>query len=50
MIKKENWLLFLKNIFIYTTICVSCYFLYNYNNKTKQNIPHTDFSFVYAQF
>lgn len=50
MIKKEAVLLFIKNVGMYTCICLIGYVLYNYHNKTSKNIPHTDFSFVYAQF
>ncbi len=50
MITKENIMLFLKNTFLYTAIVLGCLFLYNYSNKSVSNIPHTDFSFVYAQF
>ena len=35
---------------MYTAIFIGAYFLYNADNKSAQNIPHTDFSFVYAQF
>ncbi len=47
---KNNLLTFFKNTIIYTCIGVFGFILYNYNNKTLKNIPHTDFSFVYAQF
>lgn len=50
---KENNLtmkLVFKNTIIYTAIILGCYFLYDYSNHDKNNIPHTDFSFVYAQF
>ena len=41
---------FIKNVIIYTCIGILGFILYNYNNKDIKNIPHTDFSFVYAQF
>lgn len=47
---KEQLWLFLRNIVLYTIILVGGYFLYSYNNKDMHNMPHTDFSFVYAQF
>jgi hypothetical protein len=50
MTNKEQFRLFLKNILLYSAIIVGGYYLYNYNNKDTHNIPHTDFSFVYAQF
>jgi hypothetical protein len=48
--KNKNLLHFLKNLIMYTAIFVGAYFLYNANNTNAQNVPHTDFSFVYAQF
>ena len=48
--KHGKLVLFLKNTLIYSAIIVVGYFLYNYNNKDLHNLPHTDFSFVYAQF
>jgi len=50
MINKEQIRLFLKNILLYATIIGGGYYLYHYNNKDTHNTPHTDFSFVYAQF
>jgi hypothetical protein len=50
MISKNVLYLFLKNTIIYTAICVGCYVLYSYHFQLEQNIPHTDFSFIYAQF
>lgn len=47
---KEQLWLFAKNTLIYSAIFVGGYFLYNYHNKDIHNTPHTDFSFVYAQF
>ena len=50
MTNKEQLRLFLKNVLLYSAIIAGGYFLYRYNNKDAHNIPHTDFSFVYAQF
>ncbi len=41
---------FLKNTAIYCAIIVGGYYLYSYHFHAEQNIPHTDFSFIYAQF
>jgi hypothetical protein len=48
--KKKSILRFFKNLIIYTLIFSGAYFLYNSGNKDPRNLPHTDFSFVYAQF
>lgn len=48
--KKENVLLFFRSLLMYTLIFMGAYLLYNTNNPDPRNIPHTDFSFVYAQF
>lgn len=47
---KELIRVFLKNTLLYATIIIGGYYLYNYHNKDTHNTPHTDFSFVYAQF
>lgn len=38
------------NTGIYLLVFIGGYFLYNSKNKHPQNTPHTDFSFIYAQF
>lgn len=50
MTNKQQLHLFLRNVLLYVTIIAGGYYLYNYNNKDAHNTPHTDFSFVYAQF
>lgn len=50
MINRTLLYLFLRNTVIYNVIFVGCYFLYSYHFPSDQNIPHTDFSFIYAQF
>lgn len=47
---KESLKLFIRNTLLYAAIVIGGYFLYNYHNKDTHNTPHTDFSFVYAQF
>lgn len=47
---KERLHRFLLNTLLYTAILAGGYYLYNYQNKDPHNMPHTDFSFVYAQF
>jgi hypothetical protein len=42
--------LFFKNLVIYMALFIGAYLLYGANSNAKQTIPHTDFSFVYAQF
>lgn len=49
-INKQDFCSFLKNTLIYGAIIIGGYLLYGYNNKNTYNIPHTDFSFIYAQF
>lgn len=48
--KSKDILIFLRNLLLYTAIFFGAYFLYDDNNISLKNIPHTDFSFVYAQF
>ena len=50
MIKKEQIIRFIFNTLAYTLIGVGGYLLYNHYNTDIHNKPHTDFSFVYAQF
>jgi hypothetical protein len=47
---KKDTLYFLKNMVMYAVIIIGIYFLYHYNNQDAGNIPHSDFSFVYAKF
>lgn len=48
--KKENYYNFLKKMLLYVSIVLGLYVLYNPNNKSKYNIPHSATSFIYAQF
>lgn len=48
--KKEMLSLFFRNLLIYTAIFAGSYVLYSIHASDPQAIPHTDFSFVYAQF
>lgn len=48
--KKKNIITFLKNLLLYTLLFAGSYYLYHHYNTDPRNIPHTDFSFVYAQF
>jgi len=50
MTNKQQLHLFLRNVLLYSVIIIGGYYLYNYANKNTHNTPHTDFSFVYAQF
>jgi hypothetical protein len=43
-------IVFIRNTVIYLAIILGCHFLYSWQNKSPHNVPHTDFSFVYAQF
>jgi|GEM_PF-2129241 len=47
---REQLLNVLKNTLLYAIIVIGGYYLYNYHNTDPHNAPHTDFSFVYAQF
>ena len=47
---KTSFLIFLRNLAMYVCIGIFGILLYNFNNINPKNIPHTDFSFVYAQF
>lgn len=47
---RESINVFIRNTLLYAAIVIGGYFLYNYHNKDAHNTPHTDFSFVYAQF
>lgn len=40
----------LKKIGLYLSIIIGLYFLYNPFNQSKDNLPHSAISFVYAQF
>ena len=41
---------FFVNVLMYLTLLIGMYFLYNPHNKHAANNPHSDFSFIYAQF
>ena len=50
MNKKQHLFRFFGNLLMYTVIFIGAYFLYSIHNTSTHNVPHTDFSFVYAQF